>query len=292
MEKLLNESTRNFIEDFAEKKRYEYELGLDSLGDGIIQLLNELNINLVFYPKHPTTEEKPFSAMYLSSIESNETEVSFIGVNTARYYDVQIFSIAHELYHHFEKNEKFHLFHNNEQDLNLREQKANYFAAAFLLPEKTLKKEIFERNNYKLSLNEWELKPLLRFVAKLHLDYKLPYRSIIFRLIEVGALNNSNLIEEMLNQDTRSEDSLYYRIGISYDENMFSLLNNKTEKIGASNAILESVIRNFENSYISIDEFAEDLSLFNKKLEDYGWGEEDTHVMEVGNKELAEEHDS
>ena len=69
-------------------------------------------------------------------------EFVFIGVNTADYYDRQLFSIAHELYHFITKTPS-HLSRIEAEDDKV-EYKANRFAAEFLMPAVTLKSIVLE----------------------------------------------------------------------------------------------------------------------------------------------------
>lgn len=270
----LSGKERIKLEQLVEQKRDMHDLGMGPLGDGILQLVAQLDIGMLYLPKEPGTFEEPLSAMYLSSKEKEGNVISFIGVNTTQYYDTQLFAIAHELYHYWEETEDFYLCRNMEDPEGLRERKANQFAASFLLPSQTLKKEIYEENDYELKVDRWNLSALLRFIARLHLEYKLPYKSIVRRLVEVGSLTNESLFNTLWLQEVRDETSLYYKIAMSYDADVFRLLNKKTFKVGADARLIEQMLQNYESSMVGLDELAEDLSLFGKKLEEYGLDEE------------------
>lgn len=273
------------IEQMVQQKRDMYELGMGPLGDGILQLVEQLDISMLYHPKESGKNEEPLSAIYLSSKEKNDMTLSFIGVNTSQYYDAQIFAIAHELYHHWEDADGIYLCRNMDDPDGLRERKANNFAASFLLPKQTLENEVYDENDYELKVDKWGIPVLLRFIARLHLKYKLPYKSIVRRLFEVGALSDETVFTVLWNQKVRDVNSLYYKIAMSYDADLFTLLNKKTLKVGADARLIEYILQNYESSIISIDELAEDLSLFGKRLEEYGFEEElDSNFM----KELFE----
>lgn len=275
------------LEQLVEQKRDMYDLGMGSLGDGILQLVAQLGIGMLYLPKEPGTNEEPLSAMYLSSKEKEGNVISFIGVNTSQYYDTQLFAIAHELYHHWEETDDFYLCRDMEDPKALREKKANQFAASFLLPSHTLKKEIYEENDYELKVDSWSLSALLRFIARLHLEYKLPYKSLIRRLVEVGSITDERMFNTLWLQDVRNETSLYYKIAMSYDADVFQLLNKKTLKVGADARLVEHMLQNYESSIIDLDELAEDLSLFGKRLDEYGLAEEvDQNFMDELLREL------
>ncbi|MCM3763050.1 ImmA/IrrE family metallo-endopeptidase [Alkalihalobacillus oceani] len=289
MQNPLTGKERYELEKLVEQKRDMFQLGMGALGDGILQLVAKLDIGMLYLPKEPGTHEEPLSAMYLSSKEKEGNILSFIGVNTAQYYDTQLFAIAHELYHHWEETEDLYLCRNMEEAKGLRERKANQFAASFLLPSKTLKEAILEKNNYELSVDNWNLSALLRFIARLHLDYKTPYKSIVRRLVEVEALTDQALYQTLWSQDVRNETSLYYKIAMSYDADVFTLLNKKTHKMGADARLLEHMLQNYESAIIGLDELAEDLSLFGKQLNEYGLEEElEQGLMEDMLREIEE----
>lgn len=289
MNSQLNHKERYEMEKLVEQKRNMYNLGMAPLGDGILQLTEHLNINVIFLPKDPKTDDNPLSAIYLASKEKGNQNLFFIGVNSAQHYDSQLFSIAHELYHHFEDTDNVHLCQRMECAGSKREHRANQFAASFLLPDKSLKEEIYIKNNYDLNMDNWELPASLRFIAKLHLDYKLPYKAIVHRLVEVGAIKDEIVFQALWSQSARNETSVYYKIAMSFDQDLFMLLNKQTHKVGANARLLDYMLQNFESSGVEIDELAEDLSLFGKTIGEFGLADENDSGMEDLMRELKEE---
>lgn len=192
----------------------------------------------------------------------------FIGLNTADYYDKQVFAIAHELYHFFTKTGS-HLSRQEEQEDDVVEAKANWFAAEFLLPEHVLKRRVFEEfKSY--SLEKVRMKVLLRFIARLHCTWWLPYRSLVKRLWEIQAITEQQY-EELYQIDERNRDGEYFRIGKSTQNDDFIRLNTATKTIGSSPSAIEIILRNFENNLIDEDAFARTLGLFDKSPSDYGY---------------------
>ncbi len=213
-------------------------------------------------------KDKPaFSAVILCSQEGGESLV-FIGLNTANYYDKQIFAIAHELYHYFTKT-RSHLSRQEGEEHDAIEAKANRFAAEFLLPEDVLKSRIFEEfASY--SLAKVQTKVLLRFIARLHCTWWLPYRSLVKRLWEIDSITKTQY-EELYSIDEREMESEYSKIGNATDSDVFIKLNTVTNTIGTSPQAIETILRNFENNLIDEDTFVKTLSLFNKNPSDYGY---------------------
>jgi Zn-dependent peptidase ImmA (M78 family) len=256
------------IRDLARDKRYS--LGFSDappIANDLHTILEKLNIILLEFPIVAKKDKPAFSAVILCSQEGGESLV-FIGLNTANYYDKQIFAIAHELYHYFTKT-RSHLSRQEGEEHDAIEAKANRFAAEFLLPEDVLKSRIFEEfASY--SLAKVQTKVLLRFIARLHCTWWLPYRSLVKRLWEIDSITKTQY-EELYSIDEREMESEYSKIGNATDSDVFIKLNTVTNTIGTSPQAIETILRNFENNLIDEDTFVKTLSLFNKNPSDYGY---------------------
>lgn len=241
------------------------------------------NIVLMYLPIE-NNKNTYFSSVYLSLKNDN---INFIGVNSSDYYDNQLFAIAHELYHHYEKDEvmNFSRISLDEKECDKREAKANRFAAEILLPEEDLKIEIEKINNYNIDINDCTHEKVLRLIAKLQCEFKLPYKAIVRRLKEVNAINEHNY-EYFYNLNPREKDSKYYKIGINMDKDTFEKLNEITCEYGVEGNDLEDIILNYEDGIIDMEEFIEDLSKFNKSVEDFGY-EEDLYIDEQDLDEIS-----
>src|SRR5690554_6165533 len=169
------------IRQMAEKERHGLGFtGTTPIAKDIYTILENLDIVLLEFPVQSNNDRPAFSAGIMYSTEGNE-ELVFIGLNTADYFDKQVFAIAHELYHFYTKTGS-HLSRVEEEE-NLVEAMANRFAAEFLLPESVLESIVL--NEFKQSsLENIQMKALLRFIARLQCTWWLPYRSIVRRLKE------------------------------------------------------------------------------------------------------------
>ena len=256
------------IRALARSKRFALGFSDDPpLANDIHTILDNLEIILLEIPIEAKCDMPAFSAVILCSEEGGESLV-FIGLNTADYYDKQVFAIAHELYHFFTKTGS-HLSRQEEQEDDVVEAKANWFAAEFLLPEHVLKRRVFEEfKSY--SLEKVRMKVLLRFIARLHCTWWLPYRSLVKRLWEIQAITEQQY-EELYQIDERNRDGEYFRIGKSTQNDDFIRLNTATKTIGFSPSAIEIILRNFENNLIDEDAFARTLGLFAKSPSDYGY---------------------
>ena len=263
MDLLPPKETENII-DMA--KRQKLELGIGSsipVISDIFYFLEKKDIALVQYPIE--SEGPNELASIFVSIKEDDCEFKFIGLNTNDYYDKQIFAIAHELYHYatYSGNTEPHISRHTDT-----EKKADFFAAEFLLPQEALKSEIV--NNFgKLDISGISTSAVLRFIARMHCTWGLPYKSIVKRLYEIGAAD-SKRYEELYAVDERDTEGDYYKIGMSTDEDAFLKLNKITRKTGTDMRNLEVMAKNYEDGIIGENTLMKGLELFSRTLEDFG----------------------
>jgi Zn-dependent peptidase ImmA (M78 family) len=265
---MLNEVQIEEIRKLASDKRQSLNIASEvPIAKDIFTILEQLDIILLEYPINSEGDSPAFSAAIMYS-EENGKEFVFIGLNTADYFDKQVFAIAHELYHYYSKTGS-HLSRLNDVENNLVEAKANRFAAEFLFPEVALRSIAIEE--FKTSkLEKISEKTLLRFIVRLQCTWWLPYGSIVKRLSEIGAISEEqyNKLYDINERDLNSE---YGKMGLAFNKEVFNKLNKKTNKIGTSAKDIEIVIRNFEDNLIDEDKFAETLNLFGKSPDDFGY---------------------
>lgn len=265
---MLNEVQIEEIRKLAKDKRRSLSIdGEIPIANDIFTILAQLNIKLLEYPIQSEGDRPAFSAAIMCSEEDGE-ELVFIGLNTADYFDKQVFAIAHELFHYYTKTGS-HLSRLSDIENTLIESKANRFAAEFLFPEVSLKSIILDE--FKTSkLDKVSEKTILRFIVRLQCTWWLPYRSIVKRLHEISAISEVQY-NKLYSIDERSFDAEYGRMGIAFNEEIFKKLNNKTNSIGTSMSDIETIIRNFEDGLINEDKLANTLCLFNKSPDDFGY---------------------
>ncbi|MBW8382348.1 MAG: ImmA/IrrE family metallo-endopeptidase [Youngiibacter sp.] len=251
----------------SEKRRTLGYVGETAIANDIFTVLEKLEIKLLEYPIESEVDRPAFSAAIIYSETVNEN-LTFIGLNTADYYDKQIFAIAHELFHYFIKSGS-HLSRTDDDENNLLETKANRFAAEFLLPQNVLESIILDEFKTS-SLDKINSKALIRFIARLHCTWWLPYRSLVRRLHEIRAINSMQYLElyEVNERDLRGE---FGKIGQAINSEVFLRLNTPTNSIGTSPIEIEVIIRNFEDNLIDEDMFAATLGLFNRTPDEFGY---------------------
>lgn len=266
------------LAEMAKEKRRELDIGLSPMGDNILKFIREKGIKLIYMPiENASDDDLFFSAVYVC-LNEDGTKYKFVGLNTNDYYDNQIFALAHELYHYYEETE-IHLCRISNDDNSLRELKANRFSAEFLFPTERLEKEIKNANNGKIDLANWKHTTLLRLIARLHCEYRLPYKAIVRRLSEITAITKSQY-KDLYTENTRNLESDYYIIGKSINPEIFKILNSKTKKIGVDGNDLENIVRNYEEETISIKELIDSLNMFDKNIKEFGI-QEDVDISDL-----------
>ena len=264
----LNEVQVDEIRKLAgDERRFLGFVGETPIANDIFTILDRLDIMLLEYPIESEGDRPAFSAAIMYS-EEGDKKLTFIGLNTADFYDKQIFAIAHELYHYYTKSGS-HLSRPEDEESSLIEVKANRFAAEFLLPETVLESIVLDEFKTS-SLEKIQHKTLLRFIARLHCTWWLPYRSLVRRLHEIGAIT-SEQYAELYSVDERNLQGEYGKIGQAINKEVFLKLNQPTKNIGTSPNEIEIIIRNFEDNLIDEDKFAETLSLFNRTPDEFGY---------------------
>lgn len=264
----LNEVQIEEIRKLAEDQRRSLGfVGETPIGNDIFTILDQLDILLLEYPIESEGTRPAFSAAIMYSEESNNI-LTFIGLNTSDYFDKQIFALAHELYHYFTKSGS-HLSRPNGEGDSLIELKANRFAAEFLLPKTILESIVLDEFKTS-SLEKIKQNTLIRFIARLHCTWWLPFRSLVKRLHEIGAISTAQY-EELYKVNERDPEGQYGKIGQAINKEIFLKLNQSTKNIGTSPKNIEVILRNFEDNLIDETKFAETLALFNRTPDDFGY---------------------
>lgn len=255
------------IKEMADNTRKEFGIFGDvPIAKDIFMLLEKKDIILCQYPFQ--TEEKSYMDANITWFETKYGSITFIGLNTSLYYDEQIFALAHELYHFMTKTGKAYEADEKDED-RLLEKKADRFAAELLLPKDALHARVIAQfRNPDLSLAT-ELQ-LLRFIARLQEEWWLPYRSIVFRIWEEGYIGE-DMFDSLFHIDARNPDGKYARIFSNMAQDCYRILNERTRCTEISSHVLELFIQNYEDGYVTDDDFVELLGLFDKSPEDFGF---------------------
>jgi Zn-dependent peptidase ImmA (M78 family) len=264
----LNELQIESIRKLAREQRLALGfVGETPIANDIMTILDRLNIMLLEYPIRTGDDRPAFSAVLMYAEEGGQ-ELVFIGLNTADFFDRQVFALAHELYHYYTKTGS-HLSRLEDEKDDLIEAQANRFAAEFLLPEDVLESIVLRE--FKAScLEKIRTKTLLRFIARLQCAWWLPYQALVKRLKEIDAISDHQY-EDLYSIDERDMDGEYGRMGKAVNNDVFLKLNNPTNAVGTSPKHIEVIIQNFEDNIITEDKFTDTLLLFNRHPDDFGY---------------------
>lgn len=258
----LNEVDIEEVRNLADEFRGRFSLGENTpIANDLFSILDRLSIVLVEYPVE-ADENMGFDA-YITRMEINSKCLFFLGLNSAQPYDKQLFDIAHELFHYLTDTIEMTV----EIDKDQSEKKADRFAAELLLPYKALRYSIFKEFQTS-SLEKIRQQTILRFIARIHCQWCLPYKSIVKRLFEEKFISKAQYTL-LYSIDERDEKNSYGSICKAVDENVYNLLNSPTNKIGTTANYVEVVIRNYEDGLIDLDSFTKGLTILGKRPADF-----------------------
>lgn len=249
------------IKALAQDKIESYGLSLSKSrpADSLFTILEQEHIPWLKYPIPSDDSERPSFSAALLVTNHGDDPFHILGLNTGDYYDKQLFAIAHELYHYYKKMGN-HLSYLRENETDPIELRANRFAAEFLLPEAAIENLVFKAFNA-TDLKHVSQNRLERFIAKVHVNWSLPYRSIVRRLHELKMINQDQY-DCLYSVQERSPDSDYYKYAHALYGDAFVDLNTKTMDTGVSPDDFDVIIQNYEDSYIDEDTFENLINLF------------------------------
>lgn len=238
------------IERDAIKLRKEY--GINGYGiENIFSLTEKMDIILIRYPMGKDTL-CGFCTVYEGKkvIVSNSNEI------LAR----EIFTIAHEIGHFQYDIDNYSnaikIDKNIEDDANDKvEQRANLFAAAFLMPKSVLCEYI----ENELDKSYKELSSI--DIVKIQSEFNVSYSAVVFRLFNLDLISIQH--KNKLFEDRKQKTSRFLFDMINADKNLLYSYN----KIYVPSQYFEFVVSNYQNDYVSFDKFKEALNIIDVKEE-------------------------
>ncbi len=194
---MINKLEFKSIEDKVLRERRACNIGEEApIGSKIFNVIeNGYNTLILLYPLK-SEKIAGFTRKH------NNTIQIFINTNLPR--SEQFFAAAHELSHLLDIkedkdnnfilcNEDFIIELAEENQLNIEESKANYFAAAFLLP-----KNVIEKKFIGIDFKSYPNEDLMLDILKLQYEYEVSYKAILKRLRELRFIGSSKY--EMLKE--------------------------------------------------------------------------------------------
>lgn len=263
----LTEKEIEEIKRLADSIRCEFGIYRDvPIAKDIFILLEKKGIILCQYPFQ--TEKESHTDASITWFGTKFDSLTFIGLNTSLYFDEQIFALAHELYHYITKTGK--AYHADiEKEDKLTERKADRFAAELLLPREALYDRVVSHFGTSNLERVSELR-LLRFIVRLQDEWWLPYHSLVLRLYEESYISEK-VFQLLFHMDDRDPSSGYSRLCSNLAPDCYKILNEKTMRTDISNSVMEIFIQNYEDGYLTDDEFVKLLSMFGKSPADLGY---------------------
>jgi len=262
---MLNREEFEKIEIKALKHRRMNDLGIESpIGDKIFDIIeNEYDSFLLLYP---------LKSRNIAGFTRKKGEIIQIFINTSFDKGFQNFAGAHELYHLIQFQEKdndnFILCKNtdvldtiDESDINLEELKANYFAAAFLLPREV----VFEKFKKIKRVNYSEQDFILE-ILKLQFQYEVPFKTILKRLRELEIIDKKYY--EKLKIYEHNILAYCKMMDISVENSIKSLISSNARKYHTLN-VPKIAADVYKNNFISFAKLEDIIGKYNKTTEDF-----------------------
>ncbi len=262
---MLNREEFEKIEIKALKHRRMNDLGIESpIGDKIFDIIeNEYDSFLLLYP---------LKSRNIAGFTRKKGEIIQIFINTSFDKGFQNFAGAHELYHLIQFQEKdndnFILCKNtdvldtiDESDINLEELKANYFAAAFLLPREV----VFEKFK-KIKRVNYSEEDFILEILKLQFQYEVPFKTILKRLRELEIIDKKYY--EKLKIYEHNILAYCKMMDISVENSIKSLISSNARKYHTLN-VPKIAADVYKNNFISFAKLEDIIGKYNKTTEDF-----------------------
>lgn len=253
----LNEFEVDEIKNLAKEKLGLCRKSGDIIGTQIFFILG-LYARVIYYP---LGKDAPWGFTRISGSQNDsKLERPFVAINSSIPVDCQVFAAAHELYHIWYEQSPDMLPADllNERDKKTSEKKANRFAAEFLADEVLLKQEI---DLYKIKT--FTMKSVLQ-LAEL---FTVPYRTMVKRLGEIGAVESSDVDKFLL----ESEDS------VEMHKKRYSISSQKSDHRIVMDNLVELAVTAYESRYITYEKLEYLLKISNLKPEDLGIEKKSTY---------------
>jgi Zn-dependent peptidase ImmA (M78 family) len=268
------------IEDMAKSQRKGNDLGeISPVGEKIFNIIESIYSSyILLYPLN-TKKVAGFTRK-----QNNEIQIF---VNTSLNLDFQIFAAAHELYHLIEfknkedEDDDYFVVCNDKEDINenlddivdINELKANYFAAAFLLPKNLIEKRF---KGLKNGISNEE--DIIVEILKLQYEFEVPFKTVLKRLKELGSIGDAELKRILLTEDINSK---YCKM---LDNNM----HERLEKLESPNNRIYDSINSpkyaadaYRKALISFNKMEKILNKYKKQIIDFNIEKIETKAFDL-----------
>lgn len=262
---MLSREEIDNIEEKALQQRKMNDLGTESpIGDKVFSIIeNKYNSYLLLYP---------LRSKNIAAFTRKQGSVTQVFVNTSFERSFQNFACAHELYHLIELQErrldKFILCNDkdisetlDQDNIDIDELKANYFAASFLLPRDVVKKRFKKIMNSNCSKDD-----IILEIINLQYQFEVPFKTILKRMKELDIINKDNYEKLKVYEDKIFEycnmlDKSIYNAIVNLESESY----RKYHTLNVSKMAAD-VYRNNIISFAKLEYF---IKQYDKKLEDF-----------------------
>ena len=274
---MLNREEIEKIESKALKHRKMNDLGIEApIGDKIFDIIeNQYESFLLLYP---------LKSRNIAGFTRKKGELIQIFINTSFDNGFQNFAGAHELYHLIQfqekENDNFVLCKNtdvldtiDESDINLEELKANYFAAAFLLPREV----VFERFKKIKKLHCSEEDFILE-ILKVQFQYEVPFKTILKRLRELDIIDKKHYVKLKMHEENILEYSKM--MDASIENGIKGLNSSNTRKYHTLN-VPKIAADVYKNNFISFAKLEDIIGKYDKSTKDFNITKPDIKPIDI-----------
>ncbi len=274
---MLSQSDIELLEKKALGERKLYELGdFSPIGEKIFNIIeNVYSSYILLYPLQTKS---------VAGFTRKHGEMVQIFINTGFNMSFQIFAAAHELYHliQFKQANSDDFIVCNNMDISetiadnvtsAEEFKANYFAAAFLLPCDVIKERFSNVKN-----SNFVEEDMILEIIKIQAEYEVPYKTILKRLSELKIISNSEF-QKLLEHE---ENVLEYRRMLDTDiaKQIYNLENTSYRKYHTLN-VPKIAFDVYRNNIISISKLESIISQYDKSLADFRVTEKELEPIDI-----------
>lgn len=274
---MLNREEIENIETKALRHRKMNDLGIESpIGDKVFNIIeNQYESFLLLYP---------LKSRNIAGFTRKKGELIQVFINTSFDKGFQNFAGAHELYHLIQfqerKNDNFILCKNtdvldtiDESDINLEELKANYFAAAFLLPRLVISERFKKIRNLNCSEEDFILE-----ILKVQFQYEVPFKTILKRLRELDIIDKKYYEKLKIYEDKILE---YCKmVDISVENSIRNLITSNNRKYHTLN-VPKIAADVYKNSFISFAKLEDIIGKYDKATEDFNITKPETKPINI-----------
>lgn len=274
---MLNKEEIDIIEHKALQQRKMNDLGTESpIGNKVFDIVeNQYDSFLLLYP---------LKSKNIAAFTRKQGSITQVFVNTSFDRAFQNFACAHELYHLINLQErqidKFIVCNNkdisetmNQDNVDIDELKANYFAASFLLPKDILEERFKKIRGINCSKEDFILE-----IIKLQSQYEVPFKTILKRLKELNIISNENYI-----QLKAYEDKI-----LDYCKMMDKSIFNSIEELESSSYrkyhtlnVSKMAADVYKNNIISLAKLESIIKDYDKTIEDFNIEKQEIKPIDI-----------